>query len=421
MAGESDSADRDALDLNAKRVEFATLALCAIGLVMVYSASSPYTDKVRTGSVPDTFPTLMMQFLKLGLAFALFLCGRFISLEFIRRHAAKFFVGSLLLLCLVPFIGISLNGSRRWLAAGPFTFQPVEMVKLAIVALLASRLGALGRKIEEFPRLMGVVALALVPPLALLWKQPDFGSSVFLFGVCVVLVVIAGAKVRHCALGLLGGLAGLALTAALFMPHVRERFEKHSAPKPGDQVYEALLSLGSGGLAGGESGIGGGVGKLGYVPMIQSDFIFAAVGEETGFIGTSLVIALFVTLTYAGARIARLQRDPFRFLLGVGLIVEVAVQALINLVVVTALGPTKGIALPFISSGGSALMFSLFGIGLLVNIARTPQQVAVESKDSPRYAADDDSAGPEEGGRILPLRRPTPVRVAARKKVVAHG
>jgi cell division protein FtsW len=237
---------------------------------------------------------------------------------------------------------------------------------------------------------------------------------VFLLGLVLVMMIIAGARALHYGSGVVGGLAALYLAAIAFFPHVVNRFEKHSDPQPGDQVYQAVLALGAGGFAGMDGGAGAGVGKLGYVPMIQSDFIMAAVGEETGFLGCSVVIALFVMLTYAGARIACAQRERFRFLLACGLVINIAVQAIINLVVVTALGPTKGIALPFISSGGSALMFSLFGVGLLLNIARSR---AVESAESDRYATDAETES-ESGDSFVPVRRPQPARAATREKVV---
>lgn len=410
--------DRAILDANGKRMEFATLALCAIGLVMVYAATSPFGDKARTGTVEDTIPTLASQATKLALGFVAFLLGRALSLDMLKRNAGKILVFAVFVLALVPFFGITLNYSNRWLRFGSFTFQPVEMVKLAVVVWIAAHLCRLGDRIRDLSELSRTFLFAVGPPLVLLFLQPDFGSSVFLLGVALVLVIIAGARFRHYGGAILGGFAALYLAAIAFFPHVVTRFQKHVDPKPGDQVYQALLSFGAGGFAGIDGGIGAGVGKLGFVPMVQSDFIMSAIGEEAGFLGSSIVIALFVMFTYAGARIALHQRDRFRLLLACGLVINVAVQAMINLVVVTALGPTKGIALPFISSGGSAVMFSLFGVGLLINLARS---AAVETGEPGRYAADDDTES-DPGESHIPNRRAQPARTGAREKmVVQHG
>lgn len=410
--------DRAVLEANGRRMEFAALALCAIGLVMVYAATAPFSDKTRMGTVEDTIPTLWSQATKLALGFVAFLLGRAISLDLLKRNAGKLLIFAVFVLALVPFFGITLNYSNRWLKFGSFTFQPVEMVKLAVVAWIAAHLSRIGDRIRDLRELSLVFLLGVGPALLLLFLQPDFGSSVFLLGVALVLVVIAGARFRHYGGGILGGFAALYLAAIAFFPHVVTRFQKHVDPKPGDQVYQALLSFGAGGFAGIDGGIGAGVGKLGFVPMVQSDFIMSAIGEEAGFLGSSIVIALFVMFTYAGARIALLQRERFRFLLACGLVINVAVQALINLVVVTALGPTKGIALPFISSGGSAVMFSLFGVGLLINLARSR---AMETEEPERYAPDADTES-DPGDALTPNRRPQPARAGAREKmVVQHG
>lgn len=357
------------------RVEFIVLALCAVGLVMVYSASAPFQDQKHLLSADGGWRLLLSQTKKLALALVAYLIGRRLDIEMLRRHSGKFFLVSIALLALVLPFGITLNKSTRWLQLGPITFQPVEFVKLTLVLFLAASLAKLGDRIRELKELLWLVGISILPVLALLYLQPDFGSSVFLLGTVLVLVIISGARRTHYIGGSLAGFAVLYTSALLFFPHVVSRFAKHVDLKPGDQVYQALLALGTGGFTGYEGGLGAGVSKLGYVPMIQSDFIFAAIGEETGFIGSSLVLVLFAAFVWAGARVVMGQADRFRFLLASGIVIEAAVQALINLVVVTKIGPTKGIALPFISSGGSALLFSMLGIGILVGMTRQPASV----------------------------------------------
>jgi cell division protein FtsW len=375
----------DGLERHAQRVELTVLALCAVGLVMVYSAHAPYHVEARDGSVGDTFPALLSQAVKLGLGVVLLALGRFLDLDALRRHASKPFVLALVVLAIVPFAGVTLNGSRRWLALGPLSFQPIEFVKVALLVFLAARLATLGGRIRQLMPLGILLLVALAPPMLLLMLQPDFGSSVFLVGLALTIVMIAGARALHVGGICLAGFTALVGLALAFFPHVLDRFERHADLRPGDQVYQGLLALGSGGLAGYRGGLGDGIAKLGYVPMIQNDFILASIGEEAGLIGATIVVLLFALFTLSGAAIARAQQDSFRFLLAAGVVLLIAVQALINFAVVTKIGPTKGIALPFISSGGSALMFSMFAIGLLLNVARAHptarNQIARYSKE----------------------------------------
>lgn len=354
----------------ADHVELVSLALLLIGVVMVYSASSPYG--ARTGEVEATWRVVTVQLVKLGSAFALYLLGSRLGVDFFLRHSGKGLLIAVAALALVPLFGVTLNGSRRWFSIGGVSFQPAEMMKILLVLYLAARMGALGDGIRRFDRPILLLGTSVVPICGLLFLQPDFGTAVFVLCVSLLLWIIAGGRFSHLLTTGATCLAGFVIAALLFFPHVLDRFHKHAEPRVGDQVYQSLIALGSGGITGMGGGLGDGVGKLGFIPMVNSDFILANIGEEAGFLGTSLVVVLFMLLTIFGARLAAAEQRLDRFLLACGIVLSIAAQALINLVVVTRLGPTKGIALPFISAGGSALAFTLFGVGLLVHMARNP-------------------------------------------------
>lgn len=353
-------------------VELIVLALILIGLLMAYSSNAPYA--ARTGDLGATWHGFYVHSVKVAVAAAFFALALRLPIDSLARHHRKILLGSLVLLglVLIPGVGSKLNGARRWFQYGPLTFQPVEFAKIAVIITVAACLQGLGSKVRRLSSCGVLLIAVLVPVCALLFLQPDFGSACLISGLVFLLMIFAGARPEHYLPATVVSLLALVLLAWLFMPHVLERLTKHFNPQPGDQAYQSLVALGSGGLLGYGAGLGGGMAKLGYLPMISSDFIFAAIGEEMGFVGTSLVVLLFLMFTVLSVRIVVAQTSMFRFLLGAGITLGIAVQVLINLVVVTAVTPTKGIALPFISAGGSALAMSLFSVGLLINMARNP-------------------------------------------------
>lgn len=367
----------------ARTLELVVCTLVLLGLVMSYSASAPFV--AREGDLGDTFRPFLIHSVKLLLGLLLFVGARRVPVDWLLRHHKGLLLGVLVLLVLVlvPGLGARLNGARRWFSFGALTFQPVELAKIVVVIAVSARLHQLREGVARLTPCVVLILTMVAPVCLLLCLQPDFGSTVLLAGLVFLLMIFGGARPAHYVPATLLGFGTLVTCAWFFMPHVIERFSKHVAPQPGDQAYQSLVALGSGGMAGLHYGVGDGMAKLGYLPMIRSDFVFASIGEEFGFLGTTLVVFLYALFTVMAARIVLAQRDRFRFLLAAGISLGISIQVLINLVVVTAVTPTKGIALPFLSAGGSSLVMSLLAVGLLTNLARNSDCISEDIAHGP--------------------------------------
>jgi cell division protein FtsW len=273
---------------------------------------------------------------------------------------------------LVPPFGQSINGTRRWLRFGAVSFQPAELAKLVLVVYLAAYLARTAEGIREFWR--GVVPPALIAGgfAALTLRQPDLGNSLALLCLSFILLFLAGARPLH--LGLLAAPALPLLAVAIYVAPYRWRrilafLDPEADPLgSGFQIIQSYLAIGSGGWQG--RGLGESRQKLFYLPEPHTDFIFAVIGEELGLIGALAVIALFVLLIWRGLRVGLHAPDPFGAYLALGITVMLATQTLVNLGVVTGALPTKGLPLPFISFGGSALLTTLLAVGVLLNISQ---------------------------------------------------
>jgi cell division protein FtsW len=280
--------------------------------------------------------------------------------------------GVLLVLVLVPPLGQAINGTRRWIRLGVVSFQPAELAKLALVFYLAA---FVARRQE----LLGEVKRGLVPPLAvagafaaLVVVQPDLGNCLTLVALTFGLLYLGGAPVRHL-LWALAPAVPLVIAAVLLAPYRLRRItaflDPWSDPRgSGFQIIQSWLAFGNGGLTG--QGIGGSRQKLFYLPEAHTDFIFAVVGEELGFLGATLFVALFAVLIWRGLRIGLRTSEPFGAYLALGITLLLATQTLVNLGVVTGLLPTKGLPLPFVSFGGSALLMTMLSTGVLLNISQ---------------------------------------------------
>lgn len=347
-----------------------TLSLLAIGLIMVYSASAIWADY----KFADSF-----YFAKRQLLFA---CVGVIAMFFIMnvdywtwRTWAKLLIMVcfiLLLVVLIPGIGMARNGSRSWIGVGAFSIQPSEFMKLAMIAFLAKYLSERQKLITSFKKGM-LPSLSLVfLAFGLIMLQPDFGTGTVMVGTCIVMIFIAGARISHfIGLGLIGaaGFVGLILSAPYRMERITSFLDPWKDPLgSGFQMIQSLYAIGPGGLFG--LGLGQSRQKFFYLPEPQTDFIFAILSEELGFIGGSLVLFLFALMLWRGIRIALGAPDLYGSLLAVGIIAMVAIQVMINIGVVTGLMPVTGITLPFLSYGGSSLTLMLMAIGVLLNISR---------------------------------------------------
>jgi cell division protein FtsW len=346
------------------------IVLLAAGVVMVYSASAI----VAADRFQDPYFFLKKQLFWAVIGAACLWMA--IRLDYRRLEylvlPLLIFAGMLLVLVLVSPFGQAINGTRRWIRLGPVSFQPAELAKLALVLYLAAFLAKKGEAIAEFRR-------GLLPPLAvagvlaaLVLAQPDLGTCLTLVTLTFTLLFLAGGRVRHLGLILLAALPTLAL--AIWVAPYRVRriiafLDPWSDPRgSGFQIIQSWLALGNGGLFG--QGIGASRQKLFYLPESHTDFIFAIVGEELGFVGATTIVALFAILIWRGLRIGLRAPDPFGGYLAIGITVLIATQTLVNLGVVTGLLPTKGLPLPFISFGGSALLVTLLSTGVLLNISQ---------------------------------------------------
>lgn len=359
--------NRMSMQASAHAVTMIVTILVMLGLLMIYSTRAPAL--ARVAGFDASWQPLLDQGYKVAAGILFFMAGLFLRPALLVRHHKVILIAAvgLLGLVLVPGPSAVINGARRWIVAGGVAFQPMEFAKIGLVLYLAARVSLLGTEIRSFIR--GFLPQAAVMGLlaGLLLLQPDFGSAVFFLGLGSLILIFGGARMSHF---LLIGLVVLPVCvgyAVKSLEHVSRRISQFMEPTAGDQALQSMLALGAGGVGGAD--VGAGTMKLGYLPMVDSDFILAAIGEEFGFIGTSLVVLLFLLFTMLGARIVLAQRSRASFLMGAGILISISTQAIINIAVVTGAVPTKGIALPFVSAGGSSLAASLFGVGLLVGMA----------------------------------------------------
>jgi cell division protein FtsW len=347
-----------------------TLILLSTGVVMVYSASAIVAaDRFR-----DPY-----FFLKKQVFWAALGCGAlWLTLRTDYRRLEKLVLpllavaAVLLVVVLVPGLGVSVNGSRRWLRLGPLSFQPAELAKLALVVYLAAFLARKRDHLADFwhgvaPPLMVGAGFA-----TLVLLQPDLGNSLTLLVLTLGLLFLAGVPTKWLAMVVVPALP-LGVLAVLMAPYRLRRVFAFVDPwqdprGSGFQIIQSWLALGGGGLFG--RGMGESKQKLFYLPEAHTDFIFSILGEELGFVGAALVVGLFAVLVWRGLRIGLRAADPFGAYLALGITVLVATQTLVNLGVVTGLLPTKGLPLPFLSFGGSALLVTMLATGVLLNISQ---------------------------------------------------
>ncbi len=354
----------------------ATAALCFIGAVMVFSASA-VTAREQFGHA-STFLIRQLVWLAIGLTGMFFL----MNMDYHRlREPAVVFTGMcvvLVLLVMVFFVDTS-HATHRWIHWGPFRLQPSEFAKLAVIAYLAwflelRRRAAPGLQFTK-QDLQNTLAPALAPVFvvaALVVAQPDFGTSVEILLIAAAVLYVAGLSWKWLAVGAAAALPAIFLLITR-VAYRQERILGFLNPEAdphgrGFQLLQSLIAVGSGGFSG--VGLMESKQKLFYLPEAHTDFIYAVLCEELGFIGGITVLALFVVYGWRGTRAAFAAPDGFGRLLALGITAMVLSQALINFAVVLGMMPTKGIPLPFVSYGGSSLLVLLLGTGVLLNISQ---------------------------------------------------
>ena len=279
----------------------------------------------------------------------------------------------LLVMVIVPGVGVSINGSRRWLSLGGLSFQPGELAKYAVVLFMAMTLTVRGARIKKLVK--GILPVLAVPCVLflLILEQPNLSTAGTILIVSVLMVMLAGADWRHLTLLGIGGLI-VGAYYAWSAEYRRERLLSFMDPfakmsDEGYQLSQSLIAFGSGGLFG--MGLGQGRQKFAYLPYPESDFIFAVVGEDFGLLGCLAVILLFTAFLWSGMRVAIRCEDRFGSLLAAGIIGMISVQAFINMGVVVGVLPTTGLPLPFFSAGGTSLSITMAAVGIVLNISRS--------------------------------------------------
>ncbi len=350
---------------------FAALLLLAIGIGMVFSASFVTAHKYFGDGT--YFLVRHVLWVALGLA-ALFVTAR-IDYGLWQRIATPLYIGTLALLVLVmvPGLGTSTYGASRWLALGPLpSFQPSELAKIAVIVYLASWITRVGGDVRKLTigTVPFVIILALSAGLVLI--EPDLGTTIVLVLTAASVFFIAGANLLH---GLLGAAVGcfLLINLVINTGYKADRIEAWLDPwaDPGGigwHTTQTLTALGSGGIAG--LGLGEGRKKFDYLPNAHTDSIFAVVGEEIGFLGTTLVLGLFVVFIWRGLTVALAAPDPMGRSLASGATLLIGWQALLNMAVVSHVVPNTGVPLPLLSYGGSAMVTTLTAIGIILSVSR---------------------------------------------------
>ena len=351
------------------------LGLIALGLVMLSSTSAVLASQDMTG----VYSNLRKQlgWLALGGVACVFL-SRY-DYQKMLRHA-PWIVGLacvMLVLCLIPHVGVRINGSPRWLRLAGWTYQPSEFAKLALIVFLSWWMGKNQRHVREWKKGLMLPVACSLPILLLMVKQQDYGTTAIMLSILIAMMFIAGTRLLYLLPLPVLGFSGL-IVYAISTPERWARImawwtsfmhpEHVAAGGKGWQQLQALIALGSGGLWG--LGLGNSRQKMYWLPEVNTDFVFPIVGEELGMWMTLAVVMSFLILMLSSGWIAVHAPDPSGVLLGTGLTLMIALQALMNLAVVTSLMPCKGIPLPFISYGGSNLLTCLASIGILFNMHR---------------------------------------------------
>ncbi len=373
------------------------VGLIAFGVVMVYSASAVYASNMfGNGS-----HFLVRQTVFGLLAFAALAVFSHVKVDWIRASTYPVLLLAVLLMLAVALgLGRSAGGATRWLAIGPVNVQPAELAKLAMIMWLAHSLAKKAHRVRTFS--VGFLPHVIVAVLLMLLclAQPDFGSAVMIALLTFVVLFAAGARAGY----LLGGVL-LALpigyAAIASSPYRMRRIQAFLEPfehrqGAGYQITESLMSFGSGGWTG--VGLGDGRQKLLFLPEAHTDFISAIVGEELGFIGIALLCGAFAWVVFRGLRASWRVQDEYAGYLAAGMTLFIGLQAFTNLAVAMGLLPTKGLALPFVSYGGSSLVVNAAAAGMILNVSRFGVSARREATEAPRRRAGRRGLQPARGG-----------------------
>ncbi len=343
------------------------LLLVIIGLIILYSTSS-YNGQVR---FHDSFYYLKKQAFATSLGLAMMYVMANIDYHIWQKYAVLAYVMALILSILVLLIGDEYNGSKRWLSFGPLSFQPSEFAKIAMILFLANMVVKHAKSMKKIKTLLWIMLLIL--PIVGLVGASNLSTAIIILGIGVILVFVASPLYAQFVWLGVTGVGFLAIFLAVESYRLErlaiwrnpEKYEK------GYQTLQGLYAIGSGGLFG--RGIGNSVQKLGFVPEAQNDMIFSIVCEEWGLIGASFLIILFLVLIWRFFVIATRASDLFGSLIATGAMAHMMIQVILNIAVVTNTIPNTGITLPFVSYGGTSVLFLLLEMGLVLSVSNLLQ------------------------------------------------
>lgn len=358
------------------------LLLLSLGIIMVLSASAP--SALSTTGNSYTYVKKQLLFAIAGL-FVMFFLSK-VDYRFYKKYYWYIYFVSwmVLLLVVVPGLGYSVKGATRWIKIGGFQFQPSELTKIGMIIFFAGYLSDHKSELQEFKRGFLKPLAFLIPPIGILYVvQNHFSVSLVIAVIVLVMMFMAGSRLKYflvvgivvvsAILGLLG-IMQMKGSESFRLDRISTYFDPWAdAQGTGYQTVQSLYAIGSGGMFG--LGLGNSKQKYLYIPEPHNDFIFSILAEELGFIGCILVIALFAIFIWRGILVSMKAKDMFGSLVAIGITTLIAIQAVINIAVVTGTVPTTGMSLPFFSYGGTALLLLLANVGILLNISRSSSKV----------------------------------------------
>lgn len=348
---------------------FDAFALMLLGLTIVMSASSTYS----VFKFDSVFYLFNSHLFKVLLGIGAIILFAFIPYEYYRRLSKPVIIGTAVLLVLTLFFAPSIKGAGRWLNLGVISVQPADIAKLALVIHLSLLLEVKANVIDNYRHGFLYLFIWIIGVSGLIMLQPNISSGIMLIMISLTVIYAGGAKLKHILVSMF--ISGVVIgIAAMIYPHSRSRiFSFVSSITSGSdlnfQVKQALYSLGSGGIFG--VGIGNSMQSNLFLPEAYGDFIFAILGEELGLIGSIAVLLAYLIMLVCGILIAKKTKDQFGQLLAFGITISIVFYAFVNVAVTTGVLPTTGLPLPFISYGGTSLLFLCISVGILINIAMT--------------------------------------------------
>lgn len=339
------------------------LLLVMVGLLILYSASA-YNGENR---FDDSFYYVKKQLFATSLGLALMFMMANIDYHVWERWAVAVYIIAILLSVAVIFVGDEYNGSKRWLSLGPFSFQPSEFAKIAVIIFLAFTIAKFNKHIRKV-RMMLLVMLLILPIVGLVGES-NLSTAIIIMGIGAALIFIAVPQYAHFIwLGVLGTtFMGIFLAMESYRLERLAIWLNPEEYEKGYQTLQGLYAIGSGGLFG--VGFGNSIQKLGFVPEAQNDMIFSIICEELGIVGAGMIMLLFLILIWRFYAIASNTKDLAGALIASGAMAHIMIQVILNIAVVTNTIPNTGITLPFISYGGTSVMFLLMEMGIVLNVS----------------------------------------------------